>query len=79
MKILKITGDNHKRGSEDYYIQSVKEIKGEGREINTPSLLFNLLRLRKITREIGFDYTFPLSFDPLMDKNDLGTQFPVIL
>lgn len=81
MKTIKVQGKVLR--SEDYFIESAIEVE-EGIEVNTPSLLMNLVRLRRKIRESflennrGFEYSFPLAFDYRDDSNGFKASFPLI-
>lgn len=63
MKTLKVQGKILRNG--DFLITSARDLES-GVEINSPSTILNLIRLRKKLREpykYGFEYTFPLIFD----------------
>ena len=80
MKIIEVKGKILRTGN--YHVNSVSE-SGEDLEINTPSLLVNLLSLKKKIRESlfkghGFGYTFPITLDPIPETNGFKATFPLI-
>lgn len=80
MKTLRVQGKILR--NEDFLITSAREVE-TGLEINTPSTLVNLIRLRKKLREplldkYGFEYTFPLPFAPRLRTNGFKADFPLI-
>lgn len=80
MKTLKVQGKILR--NEDFLITSARDIKS-GIEINSPSTLLNLIRLRKKLREplldkYGFEYTFPFAFAPRLRTNGFKADFPLI-
>lgn len=80
MNEIKVRGKLLRSGDYQVYETSVVEVN-PGIEINAPSTLFNLIRLRKILREKktrGFTHTFPLSFDPTLDTDKFKATFPII-
>ena len=77
MKTLKIRGKTLR--TEDFGVSSVVEVES-GLEVDTPSLLINLLRLRKKMKDPvhGFEYEFPMTFDPTLETNGFKATFPII-
>lgn len=78
MKTIKVQGKFLRSGN--YFLRSVNEVE-EGLEVNTPSLLVNLLALKKKLREPvrhGFEYVFPFAFDPVPETNGFKVTFPLI-
>ena len=80
MKTIRVQGKILR--NEDFLITSAREVD-TGLEINTPSTLLNLIRLRKKLREplvksYGFEYTFPVSFAPRLSTNGFKADFPLI-
>ena len=80
MKTLRVQGKILR--NEDFLITSAREVE-TGLEINTPSTLVNLIRLRKKLREplldkYGFEYIFPLPFAPRLRTNGFKADFPLI-
>lgn len=80
MKIIKVQGKILRNG--DFFIRSARDIEN-GVELNSPSTLVNLIRLRKKLREplidkYGFEYTFPFAFAPRLSTNGFKAEFPLI-
>lgn len=77
MKTIKVQGKIIR--SEDYVVRSAVEVES-GLEVNTPSLLVNLLSLKKrlLPENHGFQYTFPLAFDRRLETNGFKITFPLI-
>lgn len=78
MKTLKVYGKIIRSG--DTFVRNVIDVE-EGLEVNTPSLIMNLLTLRKKIRQsqrYGFEYVFPFSFDPILERNGFKNTFPII-
>ena len=80
MKIIKIQGKILR--NEDFLIRSAEDLE-TGIELNSPSTIVNLIRLRKKLREplldkYGFEYTFPFAFAPRLITNGFKAEFPLI-
>lgn len=80
MKTYKIQGKILR--NEGFLITSARELES-GVELNTPSTILNLIRLRKKLREplldkYGFEYTFPFAFAPRLRTNGFKADFPLI-
>lgn len=80
MKTIKVQGKILR--NEEFLIRSATDVDS-GLEINTPSTLINLIRLRKKLREplldtYGFEYTFPFAFAPRLSTNGFKADFPLI-
>lgn len=80
MKTIKVQGKILK--NEDFFIRSARDME-TGIELNTPSTIVNLIRLRKKFREplldkYGFEYTFPFAFAPRLSTNGFKADFPLI-
>lgn len=80
MKTIKVQGKVLR--DENFLITSARDID-TGIELNSPSTLLNLIRLRKKLREpllnkYGFEYKFPLVFSPKLRTNGFKADFPLI-
>lgn len=78
MKTIKVQGKFLR--DEDYFLRSAIEVE-EGLEVNTPSLLVNLISLKKKLRKSvshGFEYVFPFALDPVPETNGFNITFPLI-
>lgn len=80
MKILKVQGKILR--DEEFLITSVRDVE-EGIELDSPSTILNLIRLRKKLREplldkYGFQYDFPVTFAPRLRTNGFKADFPLI-
>lgn len=80
MKTLKVQGKILR--NEEFLITSAKDVE-TGIELNSPSTLLNLIRLRKKLREpllenYGFEYNFPIVFAPRLRTNGFKADFPLI-
>lgn len=79
MKTIKVQGKILR--NEEFLIRSAIDVNSD-LEINTPSTLINLIRLRKKLREplidTGFEYTFPFAFAPRLNTNGFKADFPLI-
>lgn len=80
MKTIKVKGKILK--NEDFFIQSTKESE-EGIDLDTPSTLVNLIKLKKKIREslldeYCFHYSLPISFMSKPITNAFKADFPII-
>ena len=80
MKIIRVQGKILR--NEDFLIRSAGDLE-TGIELNSPSTIVNLIRLRKKLREslldkYGFEYTFPFEFAPRLITNGFKAEFPLI-
>lgn len=80
MKTIKVQGRILR--NEDFFIQSARDLE-TGIELNSPSTIINLIRIRKKLREPlldkhGFEYTFPFAFAPRLSTNGFKAEFPLI-
>lgn len=80
MKTIKVRGKILR--DEEFLVTSARDVE-TGIELNSPSTLLNLIRLRKKLREpllnkYGFEYTFPLVFAPSLRTNGFKADFPLI-
>lgn len=80
MKTIKVHAK--KRRDEDYLLLGVEDLD-QGDEINAPSTLLNLLRLKKKLHEPllgkeGFKYDFPITFPGRLITNSFKLEFPII-
>lgn len=80
MKIIKVQGKILR--NEDFLIRSARDIE-TGVELDSPSTIVNLIRLRKKLREplldkYGFEYVFPFAFAPRLSTNGFKAEFPLI-
>lgn len=69
--------------STKFFVRSTSEENSNDQEINSPSLLVNLLKVRGKLREeyideCGFGYQFPLSLDFASETNGFRATFPII-
>lgn len=82
MKEIKVKGKVLR--DENYLIKSAREKEvSTGMDIDAPSTLVNLIRLRKKLREpflnsYGFSYVFPISLAPRLNTNGFRADFPLI-
>ena len=80
MKTIKVLGKILRNG--DYSLKSAgEEVEERNLEVDTPNFLVNLLTLRKNLRESvthGFEYVFPMAFDPILETNGFKATFPLI-